>query len=204
MHFSTSLIRRIFTVVVVALGLLSLLALPAAAGGDSCYPDGCTPPSNPEPTEDPTCGISLTTGQSGDQVTATVSNVPAGGTVRILFDGDEVASNASDEQAAGPLFFRGAAADVELTFTVPDVAPGTYAVVAVGDTFSVTCGDGEGNTGFQVLAADATRGDGDGDDDGSLAFTGGQIILFLAVAAGLIGLGWFLVSSTRSRRLSGR
>lgn len=200
MHFSTTLTRRALTSLALLLGVLTYFVVPAGAGEDSCYPDGCTPPSNPEPSDDPTCGISLSTGQTGDQITATVSNVPEGGVVRILFDGDEVASNAGSEQAAGPMFFRGgASADVELTFTIPDVAPGTYAVVAVGDTFSVTCGDGEGNTGFQVLAAGDSRGDG---DDGSLAFTGGQILLLLAVAAALITGGWAFVTGSRRRRLA--
>lgn len=185
------------------LTLVLFLALPAGASaavaGEDCYPDGCTEPTSPPPSDDPSCGISLSTGQVGDTVTATVVNVPTNGIVRILFDGSEVASNASDEQAAGPQLFRGASSDVVLQFTVPDVAPGTYSVVAVGDTFSVTCGDGDGNLGFTVLAS-TDSATPNSDSDGALAFTGGQILGLLLIGALLLLLGALAVRWAKRRR----
>ena len=99
-------------------------SVPVGAQED-CYPDGCTEPTNPPPSADVSCGISLSSGQVGAEVTATISNVPAGGNVRLLFDGTVVADSADSEQAfgaaGGPVFFRSPSQeserDVTLTFT---------------------------------------------------------------------------------------
>ncbi|MDE0803828.1 MAG: hypothetical protein OSA99_10935 [Acidimicrobiales bacterium] len=156
---------------------------------DCAYPDGCTTSSTtPDGSDDPTCGISAESAQAGTTVTVTVQNVPAGGTVRVLFDGDVVASGSNGTQG-----FRGdVSGTVELDFAVPAVAPGSYSLVAVGDSFTITCGSGD----FAVLASGQTTGD-DG-DDGALAFTGSEILLMVLLALALLAVGAALVR--RSRR----
>lgn len=207
---------RIVTLCATAL-LCVLFVFPMAAAGaqEDCYPDGCTEPTNPAPAPSKSCGISLSTAQVGATVTATVTNVPEGGTVRIMFDGSVVASNADDEQSlsvGGPLFARSAPArqtssDVVLDFTVPDVPPGTYSVTAVGADFTVTCGDGDGNTDFQVLAGNSLpRTDADGNNGsghvGPLPFTGLEVGVLVLLAIALIGAGWYALRRSKSRRLT--
>lgn len=178
------------------LSITGFVAVSGSAGaaqvGDDCsYPDGCpTSSTTPGGTDDPTCGVAVESAQAGATVTVAVENVPAGGTVRVLFNGEVVASGSNSAQG-----FRGAATGtVELDFTVPDVAPGSYSLVAVGDTFTITCGSGD----FAVLAAGQTTGNGDGGDGGALAFTGSEILLMILVALALLAVGVALVR--RSRR----
>ena len=72
-------------------------------------------------------------------------------------------------------------------------------VVAVGDTFSVTCGDGDGNLGFTVLAS-TDSATPNSDSDGALAFTGGQILGLLLIGALLLLLGALAVRWAKRRR----
>ena len=242
MKATTKMTQRAVMTCLIALTCVFSVLLVVPASAQECYPSGCTPPTNPgsttttapntsgsttttapntsssttttaPPADGPSCGVSLSTGQVGSTVTASVTNVPAGGAVKILFDGVEVANSADGDQqatgsAGGPVLLRSAPAKatqapsltVTLTFQVPDVPPGNYSVVAVGDTFTVSCGAGDGSTGFQVLAADDSTGSPIGSGRGPLAFTGASIVGLIVVAAVLLAAGWLLVAATRRRR----
>ncbi len=77
---------------------------------------------------------------------------------------------------------------VKITFRVPNAAPGTHIVTAVGDTFSCFCNP---NGRFLVLAQKSAR---------SLPKTGIYVALFLVLAAILLGIGSELVLRARRRR----
>ena len=77
---------------------------------------------------------------------------------------------------------------VSITFTVPNAAPGTHVVTAVGDTFSCFCNP---NGAFRVLSAKSPR---------SLPRTGIYVALYLVLAAILLGIGSELVLRARRRR----
>jgi len=175
---------------------------PAAAGGD---PYGSTTTSTAAPGDTPDCGLSTASGVPGTRVTATVTNVPVGSVVRILFGGDEVSRATADEvtaSAVGPAVVLGgrtlpvgvATTTVEIDFTVPTRPPGDYAVTAVGDTFSSPCGAGDG-VGFEVLAAAAGNGGG----GGNLPKTGIYAALLVAVALALLVGGRALLEGSRRR-----
>lgn len=196
------------TVLTTACFAIVLLASPAGAQDDS-YPDGATEPTNPEPSGEVTCELSVEAGEPGDEVTAVVRNVPPAGGVRILFDGTEVASTTEG------------GAEVRVTFVVPDVDPGSYTVVASGPTFSVECSasftvgdttevageqverpgddgsDDGGDDGSAVGGESTSRGSGGG---GALPFTGAELGLLVAVALAMLVGGWRLRSAAKRRR----
>lgn len=180
--------------------LVATWAWPAAAGAaqadDPYGPTSTTPPSSFEPE----CDLSVTTGAPGTRVTATVTNVPPGGTVRILFDGSEVGRGTAPE---APATFRRApiqtaATTLEIDFVVPDLGPGTYIVSAVGANFTLECSPDA--DGFGVLAGATGDTPGSGDDDGRLAFTGLNLLLLLLVALALILAGRYVLRMARQRR----
>lgn len=196
---------RGLAVLLILVAVLAVFSAPssAAVAGETedCYPDGCVPPTNPPLPDDVSCGVSVETGQVGSTVTATVRDVPIGSTVEIRFGGTVVASTADGPALLG----RGAESrDVVLKFDVPDLPPGRYQVVAVGDTFTVACGSGDG---FQVLAA-STDGPGSGEPGsgesrgGALAFTGMSALMPVVVALSLIALGAMVWRQARRRRYS--
>jgi hypothetical protein len=129
-------------------------------------------------------------------VTATVSGVPAGELVRILFGGIEVGRA---EAAPGPELF----ATLTIVFTVPDVRADSYLVVAVGDTFTAEC-----EAAFLIVAGETIErpgtvggnGNGSGGGGGSLPRTGVYVGLLLAVAVALLLMGRALLEGSRRRR----
>lgn len=190
--------------------VLASMAVPASAAaptGDPYGPTSTTPPSSFQPV----CDLSVTAGAPGTRVVATVSNVPPGGTVRILFDGEEVGRETAPPAPAtfrrSPHAQAEAMATLEIDFVVPDLGPGSYLVSAVGANFTLECSPE--SDGFGVLAAGEDSDDivglpfsGGGDDGGSkgLAFTGLNIFLFVLVALAMILVGRYLVKQARERR----
>lgn len=200
-----------------AVCLLNVLVLPAGAQeADRCYPDGCTPPSNPRPSDEVKCKINRSSAEVGGSVRGTVSVLDRHDLVEIRFDGQTVAFRdvASVGSNSGQWSF---------TFTVPQRQPGEYSVVAVGVDFSVSCTTANGDASFEVLGE--KRGGGGKDkkagstsegserggrvvaqeravaagSDGILPFSGAQTaLLVVLVAVALIG------GTTRRRLRSSR
>lgn len=174
--------RRKLGAMVSLLALMSLLlgAAPAAAQDEDPY--GSTTTSTAPPGPDPTCGLSVVRGAVGASVTATIVNVPIGSTVRLLFGSAEVGRGTAEADTT-----------VEIPFEVPDVAPGTYLVTAVGATFTAVCSPEA--EGFAVLGASQSRGDG-----GSLPRTGVYVALLIAVAAALLLGGRMALEASRRQK----
>jgi len=175
----------------VALTMLSLffVTLGVSQVGAQQDPYGPTSSTAPPSTVEPNCNTTVS-GTIGSEQTATVQNVPFGATVRVLIDGREAG------RATAPSAFQEATTTLNVPFTVPDLEPGAYSLVAVGADFTLTCtSDGM----FDVLAASSGKGD-DGDDD--LAFTGFDVFLLVLLALALILVGRMIVRRTRGRRSS--
>lgn len=181
----------------------SLLASPAQAQDGDPYGGTTTTTAAPVSLE-ATCDLSVTEGEVGTSVTATVFNVPFGGTVRVLFGGVEVgrATAPLQGQSVGvPVLFDGAAlprqattTTVAIPFVVPDVGPGLYLVTAVGVDFTCFCSPETGGN-FKVLGA--VTG---GPKGGSLPRTGIYVALLLVVALLLLLIGRALLEASRRRR----
>jgi len=177
------------------------MAAPALAGdyGGTTVPGG---------SDGPSCFLSITAGAVGASVTATVTGVPTGETVRIIFDSEEVgrATAGGDVTAnatAGAVVFGGpqqavGTATVEVTFRVPARGPGTYLVSAVADSFSRPCGSGDGSD-FQVLAAGAVADRG---GSGPLPKTGIYVGALVLTAAALVIAGRGVLGESKRRRRS--
>lgn len=192
--------RSIAALLVGMLTLALLTTAPAAAStrtarGTSCDPAyGCSPPP-PTGGLTPTCTVSATAAHRGDLVSATLTNVPVGIHVRLLFDGQQVAE--------GDTVATGTTGSITLTFAVPaNASAGSHTLVFAGAGVQCdplgTAGFGVQVEGEQILA----RGDtgGSGNSGGSLARTGVQIALLLAVAIVLFLLGSAAVRAARRRR----
>ena len=187
MFFEHHTVRRLLMMVglLVALGL----AMPTVAGAQD-DPYGGTSTSTTQPDANPVCTLDGTEVQVGASASGTVAGLEVGAEVEIRFDGDVVDQVVADDSGSAAF-----------SFAVPDVAAGTYEVVAVGATFSVICG-GEPLT---VLAAGAgPTGSGPGGQDGgsSLARTGADLAPLIALAAALIALGVYLRRRSRHSRLA--
>ncbi len=174
--------RRLVAAITAGLLLAGLAAAPAVAGEP---PYGGTTTTTGDGT-DVDCELSDARGSSGDTITATVSGVTVGETVRIVFDGEEVAREVAT------------ATTVVLEFTVPPRPRGSYEVAAVGDSFTTSCGRASGRFTI-VRGATLERGD---DGGGSLPRTGIYIGLLVAVALGLLLLGRALLSARNDRERS--
>ena len=151
-------IGRTVTALLGAVCLLNVFVLPAGAQqADRCYPDGCTPPSNPRPSDEVICTINRSSAEVGGSVRGTVRVVDRHELVQIRFDGQTVASRdvASVGSNSGQWSF---------TFTVPQRQPGEYSVVAVGVDFSVNCTTANGDASFEVLG-EKRRGGGNDKND---------------------------------------
>lgn len=148
-------------------------------------PYGGTTTTTEAPRAEVTCELSVTEARVGASVTALVREVPAGATVRVLFGGQEVGRATAA---------TGAGTTVEVTFDVPDLAPGRYLVTAVGGSFTARCGAGTDGY-FAVLAAQTGAGGG-----GSLPRTGVYAGLLAASALALLLVGRALLESSRRRR----
>ena len=187
-----------FAALLLGLSLAGVLAAPMAGAQD---PYGSTTTTAPVGEVEASCSLSLSKGTPGTEVTAKVAGVFFGETVRIRFDGTQVAQvtapDVAGASAGAPVLLGGQAlpaqdaegsTTVTVKFTVPKAAAvGNHVVTAVGDTFTCFCNP---NGIFTVTAA----------SKGGLARTGVQIALLLVVAAVLMLVGRSLVSASRRRR----
>jgi hypothetical protein len=176
-------IARTLVAAIAAALLLVGLATPAV-GGEPPY--GGTSTTTTGEGGGVTCDLSASRGSSGQTATATVEGVTVGETVRIVFDGEEVAREVAT------------ATTVVIEFTVPERPRGSYEVAAVGDTFTTSCGRTGGRFTI-VQGATTERGDAGG---GSLPRTGIYVGLLVAVALGLLLLGRALLRARHHREAS--
>ena len=152
----TGLGRRALNAVSIAL-IAAVPLLASTASAQQCDPAyGCNPSTTAPSSPAPTCNISGTVaaeGQfaaaasthavtGGQVLSATVVNAPAGAAITITVGGILAGSGAAD-----------AAGSATISFTVPEgLAPGTYAVFAVGAGFSCSCGEvAIGGVGSNVI-----------------------------------------------------
>jgi 5'-nucleotidase len=174
----------------------------ATAASQQCDPFyGCSPAPSVPPSTTPSCSTSASVATAGQVLSASVANAPAGASIQITVDGVAAGSGTADS-----------AGSATIAFTVPaGIAPGSHAVFAVGVGFSASCGDlsvegvqsnvvenpgpGGGATG-DVAGNDVARGRG----GGSLARTGIELALLLAIALALLVVGRRLVVAERRRR----
>lgn len=186
---------------------LLVAVLVAAGGGAAGAQDGpygsTTTTTAPDSGLEPTCAFELRAAAPGASGTLRVTNVPFGGTVRVLIGGVE------SGRATAPLAAQGAAAGVrfggaalpaqarattlDVPFTVPDLPPGLHTVTAVGANFTITC---DPSSGIEVLG-DLTEDD---DSRGRLPRTGIYLLLLVLIALLLLLVGRALVSKSRRRR----
>jgi len=175
-----------------AVALGAVLLAPPAAGQDG-GPYGSTTTTTSIPGPPPDCQLRTRALSPGQPASATVRRVPRGDTVRLLFDGEEVAR----ADATGP--GRSPTVNVEMTFVVPqDAEPGPHEVVAVGPGFSATC-QPPGGADTQVLSSEITRSRSSG-LGGGLARTGFLSALLVVAAAALLLVGRLLLDVSRQRR----
>lgn len=172
-------------------------AAPATAApiavAQACDPAYGCPPSSVPPVINPVCTISPASAAAGDVVTATLSNVPVGREVKLLFDGQVVAQGVTSGS--------GATGSVGLSFTVQaGTTAGLHTVVFVGAGFQCDPTNGAGYRIVSVLGESQTRQPTSGSSVGTLARTGIAIALLLAIALVLVIAGSALVRATRRRR----
>lgn len=197
-------IRALAAAVGAVVALAAFCASPGAAQDGDPY--GGTTTTGGGPTPAATCELSMTSGDAGASVTATVRNVQFGETVRMLFGGTEVARATAPLQSqsvGAPVLLGGQVlaqqatrATVSVDFVVPDVEPGSYLVTAVGVDFTAECTfEGGGFDVVDVLGDAVTRGGGR-----SLARTGMYVLLLLVIGAALVLVGRALLEESRRRR----
>jgi hypothetical protein len=221
---STTVRARAVTVIVAAAFALvaGLLVLPHSA--DATPASGLAPQATPSTCDNgygcstsstraqisPSCSLNTTSATPGTKVTGTITDIPVGTEVSLLFDGNEVAKETAtaDGQGqaalaalrpAGPLSVgvlrQDASGGAVMSFTVPaNASTGEHTVVFSGAGFSC---DATGGAGFAVLASTVTRGGGGG---GALSNTGIEVALYLAVAFVLIIAGMQLRRMGMARR----
>jgi hypothetical protein len=183
--------------VALAAGLVAALMVvaPVAAQDD---PYGSTSTTRPTPGPRPSCRVDARSVTPGSTTVARVHAAPRGSTVRIFFNGEQVAEAQADGPGSSPQV------NVDIPYTVPDVEPGSYPVTAVGATFTASCGNQrvEGETevaGEQIVRDADDSGGGTGVLGGSLARTGLTVGLLVAVALALILGGRGLLDGSRKR-----
>lgn len=191
-------LRTVFAGLLVAAAPL----LASAASAQQCDPAyGCNPSTTAPTNPAPICSVNVAVVVGGQSATATVVNAAAGAAIQITLDGDPVGSGVAD-----------AAGSATIPFIVPTgISPGSHAVFAVGAGFSASCGEvtvegvggaavenpkpGTGGPGA-VAGDEADRGVG----GGSLARTGIEVALLLAIALVLLLVGRWLIGIERRRR----
>lgn len=189
------------SIVAMALTALAATAAPANAAGRasigtgqaSCDPAYGCPPGTPPPPPAPACSLSVASAAPGVAVTASVTNAGAGASVRITFDGVEVAAATTGSEGSANIQWQ----------VPPRTPPGQHQVFAVGATFNVQCGPFEVPGGTQVLGESTARNQGTavaGSQGGSLARTGIEIAALLAAAVVLILAGSQLLRLARRHR----
>jgi hypothetical protein len=172
---------------VVALAAIALLlprtadAAPQAPLATSTTCDtvyGCEGSSTVGPIN-PSCSLNKTSAAPGETVTATITNIPAGSAVSLLFDGNQVGSENADANGKATV-----------SFTVPNGSTSSsHTVVFSGAGFSC---DATGGAGFDILGSNQRRG--------GLSTTGIDVALYLAIALVFIVAGWQFVLLARARR----
>lgn len=200
----------------VAVGIFAMAA-PASAQANqpakvtpTCPPPyGCTT-SSTTPTKAITCRMNLHTGPRGITVTIACTNVEAGTSVRVLWDGQVVAMGtmasgdggvAPAAVGAGQVFDRPEAVDARdqtipeshINYPAPNLPNGTYDVVIAGDSFSAPVGPFT-LTGGGVVGTTNPAGNGS-----SLARTGITVLLWVLVAVSIVGIGVVVSRSNRRR-----
>jgi hypothetical protein len=171
-----------------------MLAAPAAAQEDPYGSTSTTHATGPQPS----CRLDEPSVTPGSTTVAHVHAAPRGSTVRIFFDGEPVA----EAQANGP--GSSPQVNIDISYTVPDVDPGSYEVTAVGATFTASCGnqsvEGETVVGGKQVERDSVDSRGaTGGLGGSLPRTGLAIGMLLAAAVALILGGRALLDRARLR-----
>jgi hypothetical protein len=207
---SPSRARALLATVVLALTALVTVTGAAPASAQACDPNyGCLPTTTTLAAGTlPECDVSAEAAQSGTRVDATVTNVPDGTSVDLLFGGTVVASETAGSGATARAAATPGFSDIAFAFNVPSVPPGNYTLEASGPAFHAQCLAGDG---FEVLAASANNGGGNGGGNGSggggggigggsLARTGLEIGLLLAVAIGLVLVGRTVLEGSRRTR----
>jgi len=132
-----------------------VLASPVAAQDD---PYGGTTTTHPPRGPRPSCRVQGGSVTPGSTAVARVHAAPRGSTVQIFFDGERVAEGRAD----GP--GRSQQVNTDISYTVPDVEPGSYPVTAVGASFTASCGDQRVKGGTEVdgeqIGSETARGSG--------------------------------------------
>lgn len=179
-------------VLAVIVGLFVVVLAPPAAAQDG-GPYGSTTTTAPAPPgQQPSCQLRTREMAPGARAAAAVRAVPRGSTVRLLFDGEEVARAEAD----GP--GQSATVNIEMEFVVPsDAESGPHEVVAVGPGFTARCEIPAGG-GAQVLGTSTSRSRGG--LLGRLPRTGVFVALLLVLAAALLLVGRLLVDAAGQRR----
>ena len=173
-----------------------LVSQMATAGAQDPY--GSTTTTAGPPGQTPSCQLKDDSAPPGGSATVAVRSVPRGDEVRVLFDGQEVASAEATGPGGSPHV------NVDITFTVPETAEaGPHQVAASGPTFSVECQTGNGDDfevtpEGEVMGAQETRGEGSGGT--GLARTGIYVGFLLALAAVLLLLGRALMDASHLQR----
>lgn len=203
---------RIRTVIIVLVFVCALAGLgpPAAGQATTSDPYGSTVPPT-EPPGDPSCSVADTQVEVGGTVTGEVVGLEAGTEVDLTLLGQVLETVVADADGTA-----------EFSFTVPEIA-GISALVAVGVTFNVACGDldpgavlgeneerpetgapgsGPGVSGGSgddtaVLGARTDRG-----DDGLLARTGTTLLPLVVLALLALALGAYLRRRSHQRRFA--
>jgi hypothetical protein len=169
----------------------SLTAAPAGAQDDDPY--GNTTTTAP-PGQTPSCQLRTDAGPVGSRASVTVKSVTRGATVRLLFDGRQVATAEATGPGSSPR------TNVDIDFTVPESQPGMHEVTAVGADFTASCRTSHGD-GFEVVADGEVLGNQVTRDNGggSLPKTGVYLGILLAIAVGLLLLGRALLTGSKRR-----
>lgn len=186
----------------VALGVgLSIPSGPVGAQQDppgrptTTAPYGSSSTTSTPPGQTPSCLLRTEAGAVGTRASVTVRSVARGSTIRLLFDGRQVA----EAEATGP--GRSKRTNVDIDFTVPESRPGMHRVTAVGADFTAACQTSRGED-FEVVADGAVLGAQVTQDQsgGSLPRTGIYLAILLAAAAvGLLLLGRALLTGSKRR-----
>lgn len=177
--------------------VLATAVVLAAAPAGAQDPYGGTTTTAPTGTAEASCSLAVGQAAPGATVTATVSGVPFGDTVRILFGGIEAGRSTAAGTAGQP-----GVTVLQVPFVVPDVSGGSYLVVAVGSAFTATCDADFQVLGASVLGSTVERLPGAGTGSkgpGSLAKTGASLAALVALAVALLLSGRALVSASRER-----
>lgn len=189
---------------------LALVGAVGPVGAQDPYGGTTTTTTTADPELVAACALGLTAGAPGATASVRVTNVPFGATVRVLLDGSEVGRGTAPVQGqsvGAPVAFGGQAlvaqattTTLDISFTVPDLAPGRYLVSAVGADFTLRCTSDTDDL-FEVLGSSRGR---EGVASGSLPRTGVYVALLLVIAVVLIVAGRTLLHRSRRRQTAAR